>query len=485
MIKNNFFTNLIGVIFFFTSTTLTLICLFLYPGNKLIYLLFSLIFNLYLIYSIKKEAFFFDFFFSILLWLGFWFKFSIQMIFLKNRFPEGVGSFDFKSSSFDDVLMICIFSQLSLVILSYVIRNYVFNYSFVNFKTKNLPKLNHINNKKALIISLLFILCFTILYIFNHYFSIYQKGIHYEGNLNFIIYNLIVWLIKIGLPAIVSIIVYYSLLLDFKPYRVKSFYISILESFFSSISQISRAMIFNPFSILFGVYKLNQYKKNIYSQNDLKRMFFYLITFFLISLFVSSELRNKFYNLENKDNLDSNKMFEKKFTSHFSTIIRLAANRWVGIEGVMASYSLNEKSINFFLSSFKEKYSYSETFYETKVKKNEKVYKFDEVQNFYTKQDLKHIRIFTPGIIGFLLYSGSKVLVCLMISFIYIFCILLEFIIFKFSKNNLIFTSLMSNILAYHLIHFGYMPQNSYKVILGIFLGLIMIMTINKLFIKQ
>lgn len=485
MIKSNIFFVSLKILFYSTFILITSICLLLYPGNKLIYLLFSLTFNLYFIYSFKKEAFFFDFFFSIFLWLGFWFKFSIQMIFLKNRFPEGIGGFDFKSSSFDDVLMICIVPIISIIFLSYIIRNYLFNYSLFFKKNPNLPKINHLNQKKIIFFSILFILSFMIIYSLNLYFSIYQKGINYEGNLNFITYNFIVWFIKIGAPSIASIIIYYSILIDLKPLKTKTFYISIIESFISSLSQISRAMIFNPFSVLFGIYKLNQYKKNIYSENTIKKFLMYLVTFFLISLIFSSDLRNKFYNLEKVNTSSSNEIVKKQMSNYFSNLFYLIGNRWVGIEGVMTSYSLDEKSVKFFLSSFTEKYNYSETFYETKVKKNTQVYKYDEVQNYFTKQDLKHIRIFTPGIIGFLFYSGSIILVCLVISLIYIFCIIVEFIILKLSQNNFLFTSLISNILAYHLIHFGYMPQNSYKIILGIFLGLIMIMAINKLFIKR
>ena len=41
-----------------------------------------------------------------------------------------------------------------------------------------------------------------------------------------------------------------------------------------------------------------------------------------------------------------------------------------------------------------------------------------------------------------------------------------EFVACKISRNNLIFSSLIGNILAYRLAHFGYMPLNSYKIIL-------------------
>ena len=41
----------------------------------------------------------------------------------------------------------------------------------------------------------------------------------------------------------------------------------------------------------------------------------------------------------------------------------------------------------------------------------------------------------------------------------------LLFISFKFSHGNLIFSYVIGNVLAYRLVHFGYMPQNTYKLL--------------------
>ena len=62
---------------------------FSYVGNKLYYIFFTVVSNYLLYFAFrKKKHFFFETFFSILLWLGFWFKFtftiSLQMDFLKK-----------------------------------------------------------------------------------------------------------------------------------------------------------------------------------------------------------------------------------------------------------------------------------------------------------------------------------------------------------------------------------------------------------------
>ena len=52
-----------------------------YSGNKLIYLLFTTVSTFSLFYGFREKSIFFDNFIAILLWLGFWFKFTIQISF--------------------------------------------------------------------------------------------------------------------------------------------------------------------------------------------------------------------------------------------------------------------------------------------------------------------------------------------------------------------------------------------------------------------
>ena len=446
-------------------------------------------------YSLRKDAFFTDFFLSLFLWLGIWFKFSFQMVFYISVDPEkdmpGViknyaGNFDFSPTSYDNVLIISFFSAFSLILTSFFIKKFFFNYKKNFLKTSKLNKVIDLNKEKIIFISLIFLFSFLIFYSINLYFSIYQKGIVYEGNIPSIFYNLFIWTIKIGFPAFASIIIYFALNLKSKQYKVKSFLLAVLESTFSSISQISRAMIFNPFSMIFGIYKYNQFEKKKFSTNNFYKSYIVLIFFFIFSLFITSELRSKFYNVKliSSKSKSENKV-ELKLLSHFSNFMYLAGNRWVGIEGIMSTYSLKNKSFKFLKDSFKEKYNYTMTYYTVKVRKYEQHNKFDKIKNYFSKNELKHIAIFTPGIIGFLYYSGSLIFVVFALSIILMICVLIEISVFKLTKNNYIFTSFVSNVLAYQLAHYGYMPQNTYKIIFGIFLGLIMIMIINKIIYKR
>lgn len=457
---------------------------FIYPGNIFYYIFFTIVSNFYFIYSLRKDSYLIDFFLSLFLWLGLWFKFSVQLIFSKFDFynlkwPEGVGNFDFSKSSFDEVSTVCSISILTLIFSSLLVKKLFFNYKKYYQKKKIIRHYFSFTKRKLYLVSFVFIISFIIFYFLNFYFSIYQKGIVYEGSINSPIYNIIVWFIKIGFPVLISMVLFISLNLRSIDYKIKSVSLSCFESSISSISQLSRAVIFNPFSMIFGIFKYNQFQERKFTIKNFIKSYVLISLFALIAIIAVSELRYKFYNLE--DSTKESRSFEDKISNHFSNILYLIGNRWVGIEGVMSAQGHQDKGIILFKSSFGEKYNFSNTFYEVEFKKNEYVKNYEDVENYITKQKLKHIFIFTPGIIGFLYYSGSLFFLSFVLSLIFIFCALVEIIIFKLSRNNFIYTSLMCNTMAYHLAHFGYMPQNSYKIIFGILLGLVMVMSINKI----
>ena len=56
---------------------------------------------------------------------------------------------------------------------------------------------------------------------------------------------------------------------------------------------------------------------------------------------------------------------------------------------------------------------------------------------------------------------------------------LIEYFAFKLSSKNIIFSAIIGQVIAYRLIHFGYMPSNSFmlfgSIILNIFLIFILL----------
>ena len=133
----------IAIIFFFGFNS--------YTGDKNLYIYFSLISNFSLYYSFRSSSTFFDKIFGLLFWLGFWFKFSLQISFLQNSFPEGVGLFDFKPYSFDKLLIISSIANLSFLIASNVKeRFYTYKCNINDFSSKNSAIINFTHKKKKL-----------------------------------------------------------------------------------------------------------------------------------------------------------------------------------------------------------------------------------------------------------------------------------------------------------------------------------------------
>lgn len=467
---------LIIIIFAFTITR--------YDGNKFYYFNFSLISNFALFYGFRNKSFFFDNFFSLLLWLGFWFKLSIQITLMDSMFPEGAGNFDFKPSSYDDVINIVNYGLLGFILGSFIREKFYFHKN-INLQTSHITNFYFQYRKVILLIFFSVIILFAIL---NLKFHLYQKGTIPSLILPLKINYLFGWLLTFGFASISSLIIYAEFFSKIKK-KFNGLVVGFLEVFISSISILSRAMIFNGFSLLLGYYRTKEIiNKKINTKEIISYLMLLLILFF-ISLIVVSKLRQiqnfpighevhsyiPSINLSSKNKVIENTIVEtNKILKDINQILFLIAGRWVGIEGIMSVYSLNEKSFKFFVKSFKEEFDYNNSFYENKVKKS--FHKYKNEPKIYT--------VYTPGLFAYLFYTGSKFFLLSGVFFMTLIASIFEFVACKISRNNLIFSSLIGNILAYRLAHFGYMPLNSYKIILALLMTIFFVYVILKILKK-
>ena len=131
----------------------------------------------------------------------------------------------------------------------------------------------------------------------------------------------------------------------------------------------------------------------------------------------------------------------------------------------------------FLLDSFKEKAKKTEpTFYEIN---------FDLKTIDYSKQEYINIQGNTlPGIIAFLFYSGSYYFLFISIFIICIIASLIEYLAFKLSSKNLIFSALIGQVISFRLIHFGYLPHQSY-LLFGTIIITIFLVYLTNFFIKK
>ena len=222
-----------------------------YKGNFFIYVIFSILGNYLLFYSFRKKAFFFESFFGLFIWLGFWFKFTCVISFRDGQFPEGFGNFNNLPESFDYALLISIVAFLA-IIFSYRVREQFFNYHKKNLIIGN--NTIYTNNKKIILFTLFTM--FILIGLLNLFYGIYQKGMIINFNINILIHSFFKWALLFGFAAIFSLIVYFEINI-YKKFFSFSAILLIFESFFSYSTMLSRAMIFNILAILYGVFRFN------------------------------------------------------------------------------------------------------------------------------------------------------------------------------------------------------------------------------------
>ena len=236
-------------------------------------------------------------------------------------------------------------------------------------------------------------------------------------------------------------------------------------------------MFFNACALLFGIYKFSNKVNTTNSLSYYFKSFIIIIVLFYISVSSVNYIRaNYFYvgksfEFVNKNNLpikeNKNLEINKTYSSPKqinSEILYLIANRWVGIDALMAVVEKRKKlGFPLFLTAFNEKASKENpTFYEIN---------FDLRENQISKDIYKNVKGNTlPGIIAFMYYSGSYYILFISIFLITIFSSLLEFVAFKLSSQNLIFSSLIGQVIAFRFTHFGYLPHQTYLLFGSIFI---------------
>ena len=448
-----------------------------YEHSKLIYLIFSFLsyFSILLIFS--KNTFFFEKFLLIFIWLGFWFKYSLSKIFY-SRMLESGPELEISNENINIIVNeVLIVSSLALLIilLTIYIRKLLIKETF---KYSNFE----LNDKNKFFWYLLVIFLIIIFYLcfYNFYYEIYQRGFYKDNNINILITTFIKWTLIYGILILISFLLNLELKKKFSNLLI--FCISILILFFVNISIFSRSMIL--YSTLF-LYIYFFYKNKIFLIN-IKNIF--LVSFVLIlsfqSIFIVNDLRNfkinKLFLISEKNDKKVRKEIKeikeikisiKKEKSQEAKVVMasfndLIINRWIGIAQLYAVIKKKENlNIEIFIAALNEKKNLKKrTFFESQFLGNEKVdnnYDLIKFNNSFVKGNT------LPGFIAFLYFSGSKIILCIGIILIYLFCYFVEKLSIKISNKNKFFVSLVSFLIVFRLIHFGYAPFDSYQFLLS------------------
>ena len=437
-----------------------------YVGSKVVYLIFTIISHSLLILGLTSQALFFDFFIGLFFWLGFWLKFTIKVAFYDGVFPDRVGYFDGSSISFDHALLVASVGMGGLLLATLIRRKFFTGY--LNYQPNFSDALEAIYKKNRLKIFFVFFLIIIFIGSTNFIFAIYQKGTITETFLPFGLNSVYKWLLIFGLASFSSII----LDLEFrirKDVSLISISISIFETFFTSVSMLSRGMILNSSSLIYGLLIMYRLKKKRINLKLLFLVSLIFLLFFIIAHQSVSVIRNNtFFDRVGSAGSDVMSQFGER--NHLERAIFI--DRWVGIEGVMAVSSHPNMGLKLFKDAINETYNEKDTsFYD----------KYILTDSPYAETDKsKHHFVSLPGVIAFFYYPGSYILLFLTMLVIGGFSAILEFVNYKIT-NNLVLVSLISQVVAYRFSNFGYVPSQSHLLFGAIIANILLIYIMKKL----
>lgn len=488
--------NLLRFVILLISITFTYLAYTKHQGQAHNYIIFSFLINLLFLYSLNKKKLFFEIFFAGLLWLGFWFRYTMSLIFY-NGIVYDSGPHK-NINNIDEALLVANIAFMA-IFLAYLVRQKIFKNK--NSFIASYSFFEKIYLKKKNFILFTFFSLFTLISYINFKFSIYQKGFIYPLDLPYILIIFVKWMMLFGLTTLSCFFVNTEII-RLKKISTGTIIIMLIEIFASYTSMLSRLLVFVQSSILFSIIKYFNLIKN-------KSLFVFIILTCVLLMFFFNNLISNHYrinyaidinsyllnkqeylikkeslnNITNNDNLtkkekeeEIEKIENKKKPGRINTSLFLIVNRWVGIDSLLAVVSSGKLNFNLFFESLKEKKTTNElTFYEKNFDIN-----FDKgkVVEQGEKRILKGNTL--PGIIAFIFYSGNYIFLFFSLFVIIFFFMLIEILSLKISNNNYIFSAFISFSTSFRLMNFGYAPKDSYMYLLSIAGAMILIFILTK-----
>lgn len=429
-----------------------------YPGHASVYILFTAVSNALLYVGFSKNAIFFDAFIGVFFWLGFWLKFTLRVAFSDGLFNEAVGNFDRSGAAFDHALLVATCGLSGLLLVSLIRRQFFFNYPNKIEGLAHWGLFSIYKNHRKVVLTL-FVLLYVFIAISNALLGIYQKGSITQATLPFGLNGVYKWLLLFGLASFSALILRFEFEINKKTSLLVMF-LSLLESFITNVSLLSRGMILNAGALLYGVLvslRLNSIKSKVR---------FFIATFLIFSLFFVSSvlLVNYLRTTVYLDDLNSSD--KSRIQKAHSMTTPLFIDRWVGMEGVMAVSSYPNLGWSLWKTALKETYNENETsFYDNNF-----------IESSYVNTDkTKHHFISLPGIVAFFFYPGSFWFLFGSMFALGGLAAMIEFSAYKLGGMNIILCALLAQVVAYRFASFGYVPAQSYLLLGSLFLNLFII----------
>lgn len=441
-----------------------------YPGNGLVYVLFTLTLNTLLYQGFRKNHIFFDTFIGVLFWLGYWLKFTFRMAFLEGRFHEPVGlNFDYTGAAYDRALLVTSCGVAALLLVSWLRGRFIFNYPDRKIGT-GLEGLFVFYKKHRYSVWLCFFGIFIAIALSNAWLGIYQRGVPPRTVLPYKLGGIYTWLLMFGNASVTALILEFELLIH-KRVTYIGVMLCMLESFLSSVSMMSRAMVINVATLAFGTLKSIRMKAaklpSISFSVVISAAF---VIFFGLSLYLVLQMRLFYFNTAYGDRLEKIEISQKFLSSTGRSTKLLLLDRWVGIEGSMAVSSHPDLGKELWKKAWKEKYTnFGTSFYDLHI-----------ASSGYSQSDKRVHHISLPGILAFLFYPGSFPFLFGAMFFAAALAFGIEYFTYRLSGENVILTAMMAQVVAFRYAHFGYVPGQSYLLFGTLVVNVVMIYLLNR-----
>lgn len=431
-----------------------------YEGSAWVYILFTLLSTAVLFFGFGRGAIFFDAFIGVLLWIGFWLKFSVRTAFSDGRFNISVGNFDGTPASLDKALLVVSCALAAILLARWMRQRWVFRYP------DSLPQIAYTGlfafyKRYRIAVLVGFVLAVLMVCLSNAWFGIYQRGQVARVNLPLGLNGVYAWMLMFGMASVSAIVLRFEFELNRERYWI-AISIALLETALSNISLWSRGMILNGSSLLYGaVAQFRRAEPNV----PVKLSIFAVLLFcgfFAVSVYAVNYMRAlDFHRLSEQQ--QQQKVINQLIVDQTSTLF---LDRWVGIEGVMSVVGADNLSFCLFKEALAERFNTSEnSFYDRR---------FVESSYENSRDDGLHF-VSLPGYIAFLFYPGSYLFLFCAVLMFSMLAAVIEYLVYRLGGQNLVFCALIAQVVAFRYTSFGYVPMQSYLLFGSILLNVLIL----------
>jgi hypothetical protein len=443
-----------------------------YPGSWQTYLLFTVVSQALLLNGFRKRAIFFDTFIGVLLWLGFWFSFSVRVSQGIKMFPD-IPNWDNTAESFHHVLIISCCGLVGFLLASKLREKY-FVYPRSDLK-QDTSAIFLFYQRHRLWVLIVFVALVIGVAVSNVILGAYQRGMIPAVQLPGWVVGIYSWLLLFGLSSMVAIIVRCEIQLRQSVSWV-SIALTLIESFLSSVAMLSRGMVINFTAIAAGTWLVSLNRSLKITVKRALAIGVLFCTVFIISIFVVNHLRSIVYSTSSASVatvLRTSGALSVDWGTVRSFTVPLFVDRWVGIDGVAAIASASGLGWDLWSAAWKER------------RDTTKLTEYDEkfISSAYSSNEQISTRHFIslPGLIAFSYLTGSLLFVLFFSLICGLVASTIEITTYFFAGKNLILCSLLGQVVAYRYTHFGYAPAQSYLLFGTIALNIALIYLLEKL----